>query len=574
MRSSQVLPGVKRDQDCLPAIPEPLKAADERSALVFGAESFAENPPADIWLPRRGMLLRLLERVLLWLERPVNRLVGTPQLNPFYYTGQIAVFLLLFVSITGLFLVLFFQVGFDASYQFVSRMEEQFLARTLRAAHRYASDSLIIVSLIHAFRLLVMDRFRGPRWLAWVSGVGMLLPIWLAGVTGYWMVWDERALAITLAFDHILRRGDSSVRNLIAIAQKGNSWIFIMIILIAHLMLTALIGGAVWIHLTRLNRPKWLLPHYWLIGLTAVVLLVSAIVPVGMLPKADLTRPPGAFPLDLIYLFYLPLAFNTALNSPGLWLGLLALLVLVGLLPWLSPRPRPARVAIDQARCTGCTVCATDCPYHAITLEPRTDGKPHKFVAMPHPALCVSCGICLGSCDGYAITLGDVSTPAIWHAIVTRLQHAREQARPARVILTCERHAAHAGPGVAQDETVIVLPCVGAAHPDLVGWIHQADVADVRIVGCPPEDCANREGNTWLEQRLMRQRLPRLKREFGDVPIAMHWLPPGEFARAILRAEIPTPTQRFTWRHFSPAFGLLIVVLLAQIWLTHVMFQP
>jgi ferredoxin len=53
--------------------------------------------------------------------------------------------------------------------------------------------SAVIVSLLHAFRLFFMGRFRGPRWLAWVSGVVMMVVLWLAGVSGYWLIWDQSA---------------------------------------------------------------------------------------------------------------------------------------------------------------------------------------------------------------------------------------------------------------------------------------------------------------------------------------------------------------------------------------------
>lgn len=573
-KNHELVPGVDPDKDCLPPSSDSCEETDDADEQVtlWNAAGVNDTELADMALPQRGALSRFLERVMLLVERPVNWIVGAPQVNPFYYTGPIAIFLFAVISITGIFLVLFFQVGFDSSYLFISRVEHQPLTRIVRAAHRYASDAFVVVSLIHAYRLLVLERFRGARWLAWVSGVVMLAPIWLAGVTGYQLVWDERALAITIAFDNILQRGASSVLNLMATNQKGNSWIFIMIVLVAHLALTAVIGVAIWVHVARLNRPKWILPRYWMLGLTLVLFVVSAVAPVGMLPKADLTRAPGEFSIDLLYLFYLPAAFDPVINSPWLWIGLLVILVVAGILPWLSFRKTaPPRLAIDKSRCNGCTVCAIDCPYKAITLEPRTDGLPHKFVALEHPDLCVSCGICLGSCDSYAITLGSYSMDVIKRAVVTRL--AARRAPNARVVLTCERHAAQ-HPHANRDDIVIALPCVGMAHPDLVGQIRQAGATDVQIVGCPPEDCANREGNTWLEQRLTRQRLPRLKKIFGDEPITMRWLAPDEFPRASSRGDTSTTARALTWRNFVPAFALLIIVLLVQIWITNVPFKP
>ncbi|MBI5304917.1 MAG: cytochrome b N-terminal domain-containing protein [Chloroflexi bacterium] len=570
-QSKDVLPGADPTKDCAPVVVEEAEETAPELSVVVSAET-AEQP---IWMPRRHAILRWLERAMLWIEAPVTRWVGAPQMNPFYYTGPIAVFLFGVISLTGLFLVMFFQVGFDSSYVFIARVESQPLARVVRAAHRYASDALIVVALIHAWRLFVMNRWRGARWLAWASGIAMLLPIWLAGVTGYQLVWDERALAITIAFDKMLQRGSYSVMNLLAVNQKGNSWIFVMIVLVAHLALSVLIGVAVWTHLARLNRPKWIASRYWMVGATIVILVVSVLVPVGMLPKADLNRAPDAFPIDLLYLFYLPGAFSATFNSPWLWLGSLALLGGLALLPWLLPREETSpRVVIDKARCTGCTKCALDCPYRAITMTPRTDGKPHKFIAIENPDLCVSCGICIGSCDVRAVSLGAGTVDPLWQTVLARVARAQVQNDDLRVVVTCERHTAHADVTRAH-ATVIALPCVAAASPDLIGRILAAGAREVRVIGCPPDDCANREGNTWEEARLTGARLPRLRNEYVGKPILRRWLAPGEFARGIANGEADASlTRKMTRRNYIVGFGLLILVLLAQIWLTNVMFQP
>ena len=571
MNSGQVS-GLDPEKDCLPGSLE-TGSGEAKNEIDF---DHVEKTTTEIWLPKRNALMHGLERILLLAEKPVTRLVGAPQLNPFYYTGPIAVFLFGVISVTGLFLVMFFQVGFDSSYLFISRVETQPIARLVRAAHRYASDAFVIVSLIHAFRLFVMNRFRGPRWIAWVSGILMILPVWLAGVTGYWMMWDERALAITQSFDHILQRGAYSVMNLLATNQKGNSWIFIMILLVAHLLLTIIIGVAIWAHVARLNRPKWLPSRYWMMGLTIVVLVVSAVLPLGMLPKADLaaTTASAPFSIDVLYLFYVPLAFNSVTNSPWLWIGLFLVLGMIALFPWLSLRKETTpSLVVDKAKCNGCTLCAVDCPYKAITMEPRTDGRPHKFVAVEHSDLCVSCGICIGSCDSNAISLGAVSSTTIWNAVNARRHHAPN----AEIVFTCERHAANGARNVQNNDKVqvIPLPCVGMIYPDLIGKIRESGAPSVRVVGCPPEDCANREGNGWVEGRLTRTRMPRLRKKFGDEPVATRWLAPDEFIAALKnREQDASMVRKLTWRHFIPAFVFLIVVLLVQILVTTPLFTP
>jgi ferredoxin len=234
----------------------------------------------------------------------------------------------------------------------------------------------------------------------------------------------------------------------------------------------------------------------------------------------------------------------------------------------------------------------------------RDDGRPHKYVAREIVDRCVSCAICVGSCDVLAVTLGEAMpetllglvaeraarvAPALAIASPAAIDLDLAHLRGARVVFTCERHAAHGarpyldgrrtppdGPAV-----IVTLPCVGAAPPDLLARALAAGAAGVRVVGCPPEDCANREGNTWAEQRLTRQRLPRLRRPYIDAPVVADWLPPDAFGRAFEGAAPaakisvdPVAARRmpraFAWRPFGAALALVAVALLAQILLTDV----
>jgi NADH-quinone oxidoreductase subunit F len=54
--------------------------------------------------------------------------------------------------------------------------------------------------------------------------------------------------------------------------------------------------------------------------------------------------------------------------------------------------------AVDEKRCTGCTLCAVRCPLKAVTGEKK---KPHRI----DPALCTRCGICYTSCKQDAIVV-------------------------------------------------------------------------------------------------------------------------------------------------------------------------
>jgi hypothetical protein len=54
-------------------------------------------------------------------------------------------------------------VFFEEPYLAVLRMDEPFVARTLRAVHCYASGALVVTTLLHAYRTLFMERFSQCR---------------------------------------------------------------------------------------------------------------------------------------------------------------------------------------------------------------------------------------------------------------------------------------------------------------------------------------------------------------------------------------------------------------------------
>ena len=541
--------------------------------------------------------LNFLERITLAVEKPISRIVREPQLNPLYHTGPIAVALMVVIAITGVYLLMFFQFGFDASYVAVSKVEASLVGRIMRALHRYASDLAIIVILLHAWRTFFMDRFRGPRWLAWVTGVVMAVFVWIIGVTGYWMVPDVRFQTLNQTLIDLLggfTGGVSFLTHYATTETAGTGWLFILLMFTIHILLSVLIGVFLWIHLKRLSRAKWMPPHYWTIISIVSLAIAAAVVPLGMLPKANPLQLPGEITLDIWYLLYLPAALNMA---PALFWGLVWLaIVLIAAIPWLLVRKPLEPIVVSAERCTGCTLCAEDCPYKAISMVERDDGKRHKYIAVVDPQMCVSCGVCIGSCPTNALTLGDVSAEPLWQETVTLASAGGE--KPTRVVFTCERHAAQGARSFLQVQAsgngdaaalevngmqtrIVPLTCISMAHPNLASEALKAGASEVQFIGCPPEDCANREGNQWEQLRLTRERLPKLKRVDAEAPIITDWVPPNDFARALKseshQSAATAYDYRFSssrWRTYIPALILLLVVLAFIIWLADIPYTP
>jgi len=425
----------------------------------------------------------------------------------------------------------------------------------------------------------------------------MAVFVWIIGVTGYWMVPDVRFQTLNQTLIELFggfTGGVSLLTRYVVTETAGTGWLFILLMFAIHILLSTLIGVFLWLHLKRMSRAKWMPPRYWTIVSIVLLIIAAVLIPLGMLPKANPLQLPGEITIDFWYLFYLPAALNMA---PVLFWSLVWLaLVLVAAIPWLLRRKPLEPIKVSAERCTGCTLCAEDCPYKAISMVERDDGKRHKYIAVVDPKMCVSCGVCIGSCPTNALTLGDVPIEPLWQETVALASAGGE--KPTRVVFTCERHAAHGARPFLQAQAaahgedaalevegmqtrIVPLTCISMAHPNLASEALKAGASEVQFIGCPPEDCANREGNLWEQLRLTRERLPKLKRADADAPIVTDWVPPNDFTRA-LHAESHQSAAtaydyRFTssgWRSYVPALILLLVVLAFMIWLADMPYTP
>ncbi|MEW6402842.1 MAG: 4Fe-4S binding protein, partial [Chloroflexota bacterium] len=537
------------------------------------------NPSVD-W---RGRLNNPVRRVLNWFERisllvekPIGWIVGDARFNPLYHTGTITVFLLGIILITGLYLTMFYPFGFTLSYEAVSKIEANLIGRFMRALHRYASDAAVIFGLLHAWRTFFQDRFRGPRWLAWTTGVGMAFVVWFIGVTGYWLIWDNRAQILNQTLFELFgsfKAGEEFIVKFMVGREASSGWAFMFSVILLHVGLSGLVGLFLWWHLKRMSRAKWLPPRYWMIITFALLGIAALLFPVGMLPPVNPTQLPDQSSIDLFYLFYLPAALRgpTAL----FWSAVLVIVALITLVPWILPRKKIEPVKVDLSLCDGCTLCERDCPYTAIKMIPRTDGARPKWEATIDPRLCVACGVCLGSCPENALTFGDIQLDPLWQSTLAQVS----ENKATRVIFTCERHALHGARNEFEKDGALVVPltCIAMANPKLAERAIENGASEVQFVGCPPEDCANREGNLWTQQRLKGDRLPKLKPAFAP-SVHMDWLAPTDFKRAFTSPQEAT-AYNFTpdknhLRFLVPLCVSLIALFAGQIWLSDRPYQP
>jgi len=484
-------------------------------------------------------LRRLLRPLLTGLDGLLTRLYGWEG-NPIHQTGTVAVAMLLLLLGTGLYLVLFYRVGSPAAS--VARLAaDPWLGSWLRTLHRYGSDLFIIAAVLHALRIFVQDRSWGPRTLAWVSGLFLFGAGLICAWTGYVMAWDSFGERLALEGGRLLDAlpilSEPVSRSFAGDGPVPSAFFFVN--LFVHIALPLGLGAGLWLHVSRLARPVLLPPRRLMWGMIAALTVVSVLLPATLGPAANPLSLAPATPTDLVAAWWLPFSERLPAGLAwGLGLGgaLLALLV-----PRLTRRRREAAWApstVDPRLCTGCNQCPQDCPWEAIRMVAREDGRP-TLVAQVNPARCVSCGICAGSCAPMGVGPPERSG----RDQLTRLRSGELPALRAAgalpIIAVCcaKAPAAHLQALGARGAHIHQVPCVGNLHSSVIELFIRNGAPGVMVGGCPPRDCVGREGPKWLRERLFNDREAELQPRVDRRRVRLLTLAPGDLTGALAAFE-------------------------------------
>jgi coenzyme F420-reducing hydrogenase delta subunit/ferredoxin len=477
--------------------------------------------------------------------------------NPLRHLGAVAFLLFWIISATGVYLYALFDTsvqGAYASVEYLSRNQWWF-GGVVRSVHRYASDAFVLVMLLHLAREWIYGRQRAFRWFTWVTGVPLLWLGLAAGIVGFWLVWDDLAQFSAIAtmewLDWLGLFAEPLSRNFLRPENVDDRFFSLLVFLHIGLPLLLLLG--MWVHIKRLAHPDSG-PHSSLTwGTLGALVVLSLIAPVTSGAPADLARAPQALAVDWFYL-----APNAAMYiwSPAtVWFVALAVTVLLVALPWL-PRARPQPVAqVDPANCNGCARCFADCPYAAITMQPRTPGMAalqpgiaalpgadlgrRGEIAVVEPALCASCGICAGACPSSTPfrSIAELATgidlpqlPIGQLRSRLKCQIARLKGKVKLVVFGCDQAVDVRGVQGA-DTAAMSLVCAGQLPPAFVEYALRQGADGVVVTGCGECDCTFRLGNTWTEQRLRGSREPHLRRTVSPQELRVVWAGAHDQAR-------------------------------------------
>jgi cytochrome b6 len=273
-----------------------------------------------------------------------HKLVPVHRREIWYYTGGIALFLFIIQFLTGMVLAFYYVPYFEAAHKSIIDIVTKLnMGWFFRSLHHWGAQLAILVMFVHLFATLLLKSYRKPRELLWVSGFFLLGISIFFGLSGYFLLWDERAFAAVRVatggagnlpfvggFIKAFLRGDIDVTGETLTRFYAFHVSVLPLITLAvlglHLLLVQFHGMSV--PLSQQNKELRHAPFFpnvlykdliiWLVVLGIVVTLAT-LLPPEIAKKADPLAPP---PENVKPEWYFLFLFQTLKLFPGTILGL------------------------------------------------------------------------------------------------------------------------------------------------------------------------------------------------------------------------------------------------------------
>jgi ubiquinol-cytochrome c reductase cytochrome b subunit/menaquinol-cytochrome c reductase cytochrome b subunit len=102
-------------------------------------------------------------------------------------------------AITGIILAMYYKPDPTVAYESIRHITEDVTWGWLvRGMHKWGASVMIVVVFLHMGRVFIWGAYKYPRELTWVTGALLLFMTMMMGLTGYLLVWDQKAYWATV----------------------------------------------------------------------------------------------------------------------------------------------------------------------------------------------------------------------------------------------------------------------------------------------------------------------------------------------------------------------------------------
>ena len=231
--------------------------------------------------------------------------------------------------VTGVVLMIWYEPTTSGAFTSIERIQHEVpLGWLIRGLHKYAADGLILTIILRIYRMYFLGEYKKPGELSWMLGFLGLVLAMISGITGYLLIWNQRAfwaaktvLSVPVYFDEIPLIGPMGFGSMIAYVflggpAVGQATITRFYALHFGISLVLLILVEVFFQRTRRKRMNMSLTPAVLFLVMLVV--ISYILPAESGRRADPTRTP----LPILSDWYFLALYQYVKYTPPLWAGL------------------------------------------------------------------------------------------------------------------------------------------------------------------------------------------------------------------------------------------------------------
>ena len=159
-------------------------------------------------MPNTSGLVEAINRGNDWLTTRLNNIdlfdehfANEAKTNPFYAVGGIFYLVWFIVMLSGLLLMIWYIPTKAAAFDSILNIQHHVpFGNIIRGMHKYGADAMIIAATIRMYRMFLAADYKPGREFNIAIGLITLLLSMYSGLTGYLLIWNQRAFWATKVF--------------------------------------------------------------------------------------------------------------------------------------------------------------------------------------------------------------------------------------------------------------------------------------------------------------------------------------------------------------------------------------
>lgn len=173
---------------------------------------------------------------------------------------------------------------------------------------------------------------------------------------------------------------------------------------------------------------------------------------------------------------------------------------------------------VDSSKCGFCGLCASSCPYRAISIESEE--------IIIDQFNCKACGVCVAVCPTKAVEMKIDTTEKMMRTIEV---YSKFSPSPKIIAFACEScgYSAADDAGLKKIQytpnvLIVKVPCTGRVDTRFITYSFEQGFDGVLVVGCQRESCKYIDGFSKAEKRieLLKKMTPELEKKLHIVSLS------------------------------------------------------